>query len=140
MYSIFSKKQRIRLGKVLLNHCLLATFQMNNNFRLIVTLPPASEVLVAQSGQKICSYKLSNIQLEYESTENRNIANEVSSLYGTGRSLLYDHMTLMKTTTWAANETLVNENINIPRKSIKAIDLLFTKRVGQIVRNLLTQR
>ena len=78
MYKISSKKQRIRLGKVLSGHGLLATFQMNNNFRFIITLPPGSEVLVAQSGQKIGSYQLENIQLEYESIYNRDIA---SALY-----------------------------------------------------------
>ena len=34
-----------------MDHGLLATCQMNNNFRLITTLPPASEVLVAQDWQ-----------------------------------------------------------------------------------------
>ena len=34
----------------------------------------------------------------------------------------------MKTSIWGKDETLVNENINLPRKSTKAIVLLFTKR------------
>ena len=33
----------------------------------------------------------------------------------------------MKTTVWAAASTLINENINIPRKSMRAVVLLFTK-------------
>ena len=32
----------------------------------------------------------------------------------------------MKTVVWAAASTLINENINIPHKSMKAVVLLFT--------------
>ena len=90
MYNIFQKGQKLELDKVLLDHGLLATFWMDNNFRFIITLPPESEILVAQSGQKIGTYKLKNLQLEYETIGNRDIANEVSSLYSPGRSLLYE--------------------------------------------------
>ena len=39
----------------------------------------------------------------------------------------YEHVTLMKTLNWAASSTLINENIKLPRKSMKAIVLLFSK-------------
>ena len=56
------------------------------------------------------------------------IAEEISLLYSVGGSLSYEHITLMKTVVWAAASTLMNENINITRKSMKAIVLLFTKQ------------
>ena len=37
-------------------------------------------------------------------------------------------MSLMKTSIWGKDETLINENINLPRLSMKAIVLLFTKK------------
>ena len=82
---------------------------MNNNFRYILTLPQSSEILVAQSGQTLGRYSLENLELEYETIENQDIANSVSSLYGSGRSLSYEHVTVMKTTVWAAASTLINE-------------------------------
>ena len=83
-------------------------------------------IFFAQSGQTLGSYNLESFELEYETIENQAIANSVSSEYGSGRSLSYEHITLMKTTVWIAASTLINENINIPRKSMKAVVLLFT--------------
>ena len=69
---------------------------------------------MAQTGEALGSYSLENLELEYETIENQAIANSVSSEYGSGRSLSYEHITLMKTTVWPAASTLINENINIP--------------------------
>ena len=49
------------------------------------------------------------------------LANEIPEKYSIG-------ITLMKTVLWTAASTLLNENINIPRKSTKAIVLLLTKQ------------
>ena len=86
-----------------------------------------SEALIAQSGETLGTYSLENIQLEYETIDNPDLANQISDLYSTGRSLSYEHVTLMKTVNWSATDTVVNENINLPRKSMRAIVLLFTK-------------
>ena len=74
----------------------------------------------------IIVYTTENLKLEYETIENQAIANSVSSEYGSGRSLSYQHITLMKTTVWPAASTLIHENINIPCKSMKAVVPLFT--------------
>jgi hypothetical protein len=50
-------------------------------------------------------------------------------LYTSGRSLSYKHVTLTRVSNWDKDLTIVNENINIPRKSMSAIVLLFTNRV-----------
>ena len=127
MYDIYGTKQKICLDRIIRDHGLYAPFQMNNDFEYIIKLPEPSEIMVAQSGQTFGTYSLKNMQLEYETIDNQSIANEVSSLYAAGRSLSFEHANLMKITVWAAASTLINENINIPRKSMKAIVMLFTK-------------
>ena len=127
LFDIFGTKQKVCLDKIIRDHGLYAPFQMNNNFRYIITLPKSSEILVAQNGQTLGNYSLENLELEYETIENQTIADEVASMYAVGRSLSFEHVTLMKTVPWAASSTLINENINIPRKSMKAVVLLFTK-------------
>ena len=104
---------------------------MNNNTRYIITLALAlaSETLIAQNGETLGNYSLDNLQLEYETIDNLDLANKVSSTYAVGRSLSYEHLTLMKTVLWPAASTLPNENINVPRKSMRAVVLLFTKPV-----------
>ena len=73
-------------------------------------------------------YSLENIELEYETIENQELANEATEIYETGKSLDFDHVTLMKTTEWDKDSTLVNETINLPRRSMKAVVLLFKSK------------
>ena len=128
MYNIFYNKIRMRLGKMLMDHGLLAPSQMTSNFRFTIKLPPADEVMVAHSGEDLGTYQLENIQLEYESIDNRDIADEVTTSYATGRSLLYDYTSLMKTSIRGKGATQVNENTNFPRKSTTAILILLTEK------------
>ena len=101
---------------------------MINNFQYIITLPKASDIMVAQSGQSVGGYSLENLELEYETIENLDLAEEVLGNYSQGRSLSFNHVTLMKTVEWDKDVTLHNETINIPRKSMKAVVLLFKNK------------
>ena len=125
MYDIFRTKQCLKLEKILSTHGLYARYGMLNNFQYVITLPKASDIMVAQSGQSVAGYSLENLELEYETIENLDLAEEVLANYSVGRSLSFDHVTLTKTVEWDKDATLHNETINIPRKSMKAIVLLF---------------
>ena len=128
MFSILGTKQRIKLGKILDDHGLYAPYSMINNLQYSITLPRASEIMNAQSGEAVEGYSLENIELEYETIENQELANEATEIYETGKSLDFDHVTLMKTTEWDKDSTLVNETINLPRRSMKAVVLLFKSK------------
>ena len=104
-----------------------APYGMMNNFQYIITLPKATDITVAQNSSTVGTYSLGNLELEYETIENDGLPSEVSSSYGVGRSLAYKHRTLMKTTVWDKATVLVNENVNFPRKSMRAIVYLFSK-------------
>ena len=121
-------KQRIKLCKILEDNGLYSPHDMTNNFQYIITLPKAMDIMVAQSGQSIGGYILENLELEYETVENQEFVNDVISGYVAGRSLSYEHATLMKTTEWSSSSTLVNETINLPRKNMKAVVLLFRNK------------
>jgi hypothetical protein len=129
LHSVYGSKLRKPIDKIIADHGLYVPFNMNNNPMYILTLPEASEIMVAQGGQKVDGYKLENLELEYETIENDVLAREVSRLYSTGRTLSYRHITLMRTGNWDKDITIVNENINIPRKSMLAVVLLFTNKV-----------
>ena len=128
MFSILGTKQRIKLGKILEDHGLYAPYSMLNNLQYSITLPSASEIMNAQSGEAVEGYSLENLELEYETIENQELANEATEIYETGKSLDFDHVTLMKTTEWDKDSTLVNETINLPRRSMKAVVLLFKSK------------
>jgi hypothetical protein len=78
--------------------------------------------------KKLAAYTLENIELEYESIDNVELARDVESRYNAGRKLSFEHVTLMKKTEWDKDSTLINETINVPRSSMKAIVMLFTSK------------
>jgi hypothetical protein len=129
LHSVYGSKLKKPIDKIIADHGLYTPFSMNNNPMYILTLPQSDEIMTAQGGEAKGTYKLDNLELEYETIENDALASEVSRLYSTGRSLSYKHVTLMRTSNWDKDLTIVNENINIPRKSMSAIVLLFTNRV-----------
>jgi len=73
-------------------------------------------------------YKLTNIQLEYEMMYRPSLAQEADSVYSSGKEFLYDHVQLEKTIPFKkGSDALLNIKVNPPRRSLKAILLLFTE-------------
>ncbi|CAB4026871.1 Hypothetical predicted protein [Paramuricea clavata] len=130
LFGIFGTKQCIKINKILGDHGLYAPYHSANDIQYVITLPQASEIMNAQSGESVEGYSLENIELEYESIENNNLARKSENLYGSERELSYEHVTLMKKTEWDKNATIVNETINVPRRSIKAVVMLFTEKTS----------
>ena len=82
----------------------------------------------AQDGEDVGEYKLTDMRLEYEIIESEDLVREVKDQYSVGRSLGYDYTTLLKMLPWSKSSTREVIDVNIPRKSMKAIVLLFTKK------------
>ena len=126
-HAIYGRKQKIRSGKILEDHGLYAPYSMANNPRFELTLAPVASLLVAQGGETMTTYRTDNIQHEYEVAENSELPREISQGYAVGRSLGYEHVTLLKTETWAGGDTLHNVTVIVPGESTKAIALLWTR-------------
>ena len=103
---------------------------MNNNFQSISKLLSTASILVPQSRSSVGTYTPENFELEYETIQSPDNTSEVLQAYSTGRSLSYQHATLTKTVVWGKSLTLINQ-INLVRKSMKAIVLTFTKETGR---------
>lgn len=127
VHKIIDSTQRISLGKILEDHGMYAPFYLQNNFRYAITFPHSREFMKAQSGESIGDYKLENLRIEYESIENIEIAKEISMMYSGGRSMNFEEAQLLETKPWSKTLTITSEKVNIPRKSMKAIVMLFTK-------------
>jgi hypothetical protein len=98
---------------------------MANDLQYVITLPAADEIMNAQDGEKVEGYTLENIELEYESIDNIGLARKVDNV---GCKLSFEHVILMKKTEWSKDSTIINETINVPRRSMKAIVMLFTNK------------
>ena len=111
MYSIFGTKQRIKLCKVLKNTDLFVPNSMMNNLEYIITLLPSDEVLVKQTGEGTANYSLENSELEYESIM-------ITSMFSSGKPLVYEHERMFTNTAWPKDDTVQNIDINTCKKSM----------------------
>ena len=129
LFGVFGRKQRIRVNKILKDHGLYAPHNMANDLQYVITLHAADEIMSAQGGESLEGYTLENIELEYESIDNIDLARKAENLYGSERELSFEHTTLIKKPEWDKDSTIINETINIPRRSMKSIVMLFTNKV-----------
>ena len=84
--------------------------------------------MAAQGRESVDGYKITDINLEYETIEGPKLANETKREYEIGRELRCDYTTLLKTLDWGKDSTREVIDVNIPRRSMKAIVLLGKKK------------
>ena len=108
-------------------HGPYAPYDMND-FEYRIKLPKAENIMVAQGGESVDCYKITDINLEYEIIEGPKLAKETKREYEIGRELWYDYTTLLKTLDWGKDSTREVIDFNIPRRSMKAIVLLGKKK------------
>jgi len=84
--------------------------------------------MTAQTGESVDGYKPTDMNLEFETMEGEELARSVKEGFDTGRQLWYDYTTLLKTLEWSKSSTREVIDINIPRKSMKSIVLLCTRK------------
>ena len=88
-------------------------------------LAPASNVVKGSDTTKL-AYELTNIQLEYEVIRSKELADKVESNYKNRKRLMYEHVTHHKTISFSkGTDSIINESINVPRRSMKGLLLLF---------------
>ena len=122
-----NKTLKIKMRKVLEGHGPIAPYDLSD-IEYQFTLPKTEEIMVAQTGQKLADYKLTDMNLEFETIEGEDLANSVRSVFTEGMDLWYDHTTHLTTDEWAKDSTFNSINISVPRESMKAVVLLFTKK------------
>jgi hypothetical protein len=114
--SVFEKKYTIPLDFDLLSTpALFYKFPIEEGVVFGITLAPKEDVIVADTTANM-NYKLENISLEYDTVTNETLARELERNYNAGFSLFYDWVDHFKTINI---DTLINENINFPKRSIK---------------------
>ncbi len=93
IHSVYRIKQRIRLDKILSDHGVFAPFHSKLSTTFTITLPSAESIISAQTGENVDGYTLENLELEYETIDSQELAQESSNKYDLGRSLVYQHIT-----------------------------------------------
>ena len=73
-------------------------------------------------------YKLTNIQLQYETIRSKSLADEATIVYSNGNEFAYDHVMREEVIKYEkGSDTMLSIKVNPQRRSLKAILLLFVE-------------
>ena len=120
-------RMKIPLGKILCDNGPFAPYGMCD-FTYVITLPKPEKIMKAQSNEQIGNYKLTDVRLEYEMIKSAGLAESVKGTYNAGRSFPYNYSSLLQRLPWRKDSKREDIRINVPRKSLQAIVLLFTEK------------
>ena len=96
-----------------------------NHLIFEITLAPAAQVVKGSDVNKLV-YKLTNIQLQYETMSSRSLAKEATSVCLHGKQFAYNLVKGAKVITFAkGTQASLDIHLNPQRRSLKAILLLF---------------
>ncbi len=118
------QRVKIRLGKVLKNLGLFAPNALNGNVEYIFKTPSANEIMVTQSGESVGDYALKEVKLIYKSIESSDAYSQAATEYS-DTDFPFEDISYIRPTNWAKDQTAVVEAINVPRRSMRAIIMLF---------------
>ena len=127
LYVVYKKKYAIRMTHpIISDHGAAYPSALGSHIEWEVKLAPVDQLIVTEEAAT-CSYKLTNIQLEYETLADDSLTREISGYYNAGKSFLYEHVQHFRTIPFKESDTIINENINVPRRSMKGLVILFKK-------------
>ena len=93
-----------------------------------ITLASVPDIVVYSDTVNIPNYAITNLELEYQCILSENLAREALSAYQVGKGFFYENVILHKTfTIFKANDSVISEHINLPRRSMTGILCLFTE-------------
>ena len=98
-----------------------------------VTLADTTNILQQDTAESkltgnIHAYSVTNLELQYETIHSDILARSAMQEYSAGKAFLYDHVTLYKSFSFnEQNDELITQTVNIPRRSLSGLLLLFVK-------------
>ena len=128
---IYGKRYHIPINHPILDdHGVFRPRSLRETLLFEITLAPAFNILVSSDASKGQSYKLSNLELEYTSIFSDYLAQEAAAAYNSGKGFFYENVQLHKTFELdRATSSVINEHINVPRRSMSGILCLFNDAI-----------
>ena len=126
LHKIFGNTIRIQLGQILENCGLFAPCAVREEFEFEIRLASNEEILVPRGKDGVVgSYELTNLQLEYEVIENKDITDQIVEMYDGEHTLSFEDVMFYRKEDWQASDTIRNIHVNPSRQSLRAIVCLF---------------
>ena len=101
-----------------------------------ITLASVSDVVNFSDVTKPPMYTLKNLELEYSSISSDDLAQQALSAYASGKGFYYENVLLHKTFEISKpDDSVINEHVNVPRRSMTGILCLFNNTITAGTRN-----
>ena len=128
---IYGKRHHIPINHPILDdHGVFRPISLREVLKFEITLAPAFNILVSSDASKGQSYKLNHLELEYTSISSDYLAQEAAAAYNSGKGFFYENVQLFKTFELdKATSSVINEHINVPRRSMSGILCLFNDEI-----------
>ena len=79
----------ISLSHILENQGVYASYDMDFNIDIEITLPKASDAMKAQTSQSVAGYELEDLKIKYKKMANEELYSLSTQSYKVGRSIPY---------------------------------------------------
>ena len=124
---VHNTKYHIPLNHPILNdHGVFYPKALDHQLIFEITLAPVRDIVVYSDTTKTPTYKITNLELEYSCISSEYLAREAQAAYQVGKGFFYENVTLHKTFTISRpTDSVINQHINLPRRSITGILCLF---------------
>ena len=128
---IYGKRYHIPINHPILDdHGVFRPRSLRETLSFEITLAPAFNIIVSSDASKGQSYKLNNLELEYTSISSEYLAQEAEGAYNSGKGFFYENVLLHKTFEISKpDDSVINEHINVPRRSMSGILCLFNDAI-----------
>ena len=112
---------------ILKDHGVFYPIGLPHPLRFELTLAKVSDVVVYSNREAPPDYKLINMEMEYQCISSNPLASQAVGSYTNGKGFTYEKVLLHKTFTISeANDSVINQHVNVPRRSMTGILCLFT--------------
>ena len=134
---IYSNRYHIPINHPILDdHGVFYPRGIKETLMFEITLASVSDVVNFTDVTKAPMYTLKNLELEYSSISSDYLAQQASSAYASGKGFYYENVLLHKTFDISKpDDGVINEHVNVPRRSMTGILCLFNDTITAGTRN-----
>ena len=114
---------------ILTDHGVFSSKSLPHSLKFEICLAPVSDIVVFSDTTNSPSYTITNLELEYRSISSKFLADQAQAAYKTNHAFFYENILRHKTFKFSKpNDSVINEHINVPRRSMTGILFLFTEK------------
>ena len=126
---IYSTRYHIPINHPILDdHGVFRPRSLRETLTFEITLASIQDIVVYSDVTVPPTYKLTNLELEYTSISSDYLAQEAAAAYNSGKGFFYENVLLHKTFEISKpDDSVINEHINVPRRSMSGVLCLFTE-------------